>query len=254
MDIFTFTTHNFIFPVEHNQDSDSSLYFDQISSKEADITKITVVGTGSVGITLAKALADNSKAVLLAARDTAKTKAKFEEIKMSELIVEPIADAIQSSDVIILATPSVPDDAGIQGVAASLGDVTGKIIIDATNPCDSFPKGLNVRWGMMKSGGEVLADALPTAKVYKSFNTVGVIHMKYALGKDMMIAGDPDEASRKIVEDVVAGVGFKPFYVGPICYSRNLEAIAELWIHMAIQPLGARTTSDRFWFSISGDP
>ena len=59
---------------------------------------------------------------------------------------------------------------------------------------------------------------------------------------------------RAIERVVVAGVGFKPFYVGPIRYARNLEAIAELWIHMAIPPLGARTTSRKFWFSISGDP
>ena len=78
--------------------------------------------------------------------------------------------------------------------------------------------------------------------------------MAAALGKDMMIAGDPDETSRKIVEEVVAGVGFKPFYVGPIRYARNLEAIAELWIHMGVPPLGARTLSRNFWFSVSGDP
>ena len=49
-------------------------------------------------------------------------------------------------------------------------------------------------------------------------------------------------------------VGFKPFYVGPIRYARNLEAMAELWIHMAIPGLGGRDTSRNFWWSIGGDP
>ena len=145
-------------------------------------------------------------------------------------------------------------DEEIQTFAKTLGDMSGKVIIDATNPLGPFEEGLNVRWGMTTSGGEILAAALPTAKVYRAFNTVGVEHMKNALGKDMMIAGDPEEASRKIVEDVVAGVGFKPFYVGPIRYARNLEAIAELWIHMAVPPLAARTTTRNFWFAILGDP
>jgi predicted dinucleotide-binding enzyme len=78
--------------------------------------------------------------------------------------------------------------------------------------------------------------------------------MKYALGKDMWIAGDVDEKSRVICQATVAAVGFKPFFVGPIRYARNLEAMAELWIHMAIPPLPAENYSRKFWFSVSGDP
>lgn len=212
------------------------------------------LGGGSVGTTLAKALSDNGKEVVIAARDPSKTESKLKESNLTELRVEAMAAALQTANVIVLATPGIADDEGIKAFAQSLGDMSGKVVIDATNPVGPFQEGLNVRWGKTTSGGEVLAEALPTAKVYKTFNTVGVEHMKYALGKDMMIAGDPDEASRKIAEAVVAGVGFKPFYVGPIRYARNLEAIAELWIHMAIPPLAARNTTRNFWFSISGDP
>ena len=221
---------------------------------ELRMTKIAIVGGGSVGTTLAKALFDNGKDVVIAARDPAKTESSLKASHLSELAVQTMTDALKAADVIVLATPGSVDDAGIQAFAQSLGDVSGKVIIDATNPLGPFQEGLNVRWGKTTSAGEVLAEALPTAKVYKSFNTVGVEHMKYALGKDMMLAGDPDEASRKIAEEVVAGVGFKPFYVGPIRYARNLEAIAELWIHMAVPPLGGRTTTRKFWFSIAGDP
>lgn len=221
------------------------------------MTKVAVLGGGSVGTTLAKGLADDgAHDVVIAARDPAKTKAKLAEAKggMEDLLVEASADALSAADVIILATPSMVDDAAIQEFAKSLGDMTGKIIIDATNPLGAFPEGLNVRWDKTNSGGEVLAEALPAAKVYKTFNTIGVEHMKNPYGKDMMIAGDPDDNARKIVEAVVKSVGFKPFYVGPIRYARNLEAIAELWIHMAVPPLGGRTTSRNWWFSIAGDP
>jgi predicted dinucleotide-binding enzyme len=83
------------------------------------------------------------------------------------LRVEPVADALGSASVIILATPSVRDDAGIRALAASLGDVSGKVVIDATNPLGSFGESLNGWGGDGTSGGEVLASALPGARVYK---------------------------------------------------------------------------------------
>lgn len=52
---------------------------------------------------------------------------------------------------------------------------------------------------------------------------------------DMMWAGPSASdvpAAHKVAHDVVAAVGFHPVYVGPIRASRNLESLAELWIHM----------------------
>ena len=134
----------------------------------ASTNKIAVLGGGSVGSTLAKALADADEDVVIAARDPARTAENLAWRNVSGLRVEPVADALGSASVIILATPSVRDDAGIRALAASLGDVSGKVVIDATNPLGSFGESLNVRWGGDgTSGGEVLASALPGARVYK---------------------------------------------------------------------------------------
>lgn len=213
--------------------------------------KISVIGGGSVGSALADAIAKNLKesTVVIGARDPEKTKASLAEKKLAHLSVEPKDAAIASSDVLILATPSVPDDAALEALAQSLGDVSGKSIIDATNPLTSFPDGLEVRWSQGTSGAEVLQKALPDSKVYKAFNTLGVEHMLDGAGKDMMYAG-PDQE----IADIVASVGYKPFYVGPIRYARNLEAIAELWIHCAIPPLPAHHWGRDWTFSISGKP
>jgi len=218
--------------------------------------KVAVLGGGTVGSTLAQKLVQSEKfsSVTIAARDPEKTTADIQAKGYGKIPVAPSSDTLASSDVIILATPGIYDDEGIRSFAATLGDMNGKVIIDATNPLGPFSEGLNIRWGNDSSGGEKLQEYLPGAKVYKSFNTIGVEHMQEALGKDMLIAGDPDDKSKVIVEKVVAAVGFKPFYVGPIRYARNLEAIAELWIHMAVPPLGGRNTTRNFWFSICGDP
>lgn len=122
-------------------------------------------------------------------------------------------------------------------------------IINATNPLTSFQDGLEVRWSQGTSGGDVLQKYLPDAKVYKAFNTVGVEHMADAHGKDMLFAG-PDDS----IADVVAAVGYKPFYVGPIRYARNLEAIAELWIHCSIPPLPGNYLGRDWTFGVAGNP
>lgn len=216
---------------------------------------IVIVGGGNVGTVLAQKLKESNKfaSVTIAARNPEKTCIDV-KAKGLDIYVGAMTDVLPTAQVVILATYGLYDDQEIEQFAKQLGEMSGVIIIDVTNPLGSYADGLQARTWEGISSGEKLQKCLPAAKVYKSFNTVGVEHMKEALGKDMLIAGDPDPSYRLIVEDVVKGVGFKPFYVGPIRYARNLEAMAELWIHMAIPGLGARPTSRNFWFSISGDP
>lgn len=229
-----------------------------VTNPSLSTLRITILGGGNVGSTLAQKLATSNKfeSVEIAARDPVKTIASIQEKGIINVpVVASTPDSLAASHVVILATPGLYGDEDIKSFASSLGDMTDKVIIDATNPLGPFSDGLQVlTWEGGKSSGEKLQLYLPKSKVYKTFNTVGVEHMREALGKEMLIAGDPDPAHRAIVEAVVAAVGFKPFFVGPIRYSRNLEAMAELWIHMAIPGLGGRDTSRSFWFSIGGDP
>eukprot|EP00984_Skeletonema_dohrnii_P016145 scaffold7114_cov98-Skeletonema_dohrnii-CCMP3373.AAC.3 len=220
--------------------------------------RITILGGGNVGSTLAQKLVQSKRfaSVEIAARDPAKTTASILEKGIDDVpVVASTPDSLAASHVVILATPGLYDDEDMKSFASSLGDMSDKVVIDATNPLGPFTDGLQVRtWEGGISSGEMLQRHLPKSKVYKAFNTVGVEHMREALGKEMLIAGDPDPSYRATAEAVVTAVGFKPFYVGPIRYSRNLEAMAELWIHMAIPGLGGRDTSRNFWFSIGGDP
>jgi len=52
----------------------------------------------------------------------------------------------------------------------------------------------------------------------------------------------------------ISAIGYKPFYVSPMRYVRNLEAIAELWIHCAIPPMPAQYLGRHWTFSIAGNP
>lgn len=217
---------------------------------------VAILGGGNVGTTLANAILASGKAksVIIAARDPVKTQAKLDEQGLS-LKAEIVSSALDAADIIIMATPSIHSDEGIEEMAKSLGDVSGKCIIDAVNPVSEFQDGLQARWSQGTSGGEVLQNALPNAYVFKAFNTLGVEHMANAKGKDMMFCGPSEnEEALGLVTEVVSAVGFKPYYVGPIRYARNLEAIAELWIHLAIPPLPAADFGRDWTFAIAGNP
>lgn len=229
------------------------------SSMSLSSQTIAVIGGGGVGSTLANSLVQSKMAgkVVIGARDPSKTKAALAEKDLGHLIVESMPDAIAAADILILAVPGAQTDEGIEAVAQSLkvGDgnnLQGKTIIDATNPLSEFP-GLEVRWKQGTSAGEVFQKCLPDCKVYKCFNTIGVEWMdrQKALegGMDMLFCGPDSDIS-----ELVSAVGFTPRYVGPIRYARNLEAMAELWIHCAIPPLPARQLGRDWGFALKGNP
>ena len=51
-----------------------------------------------------------------------------------------------------------------------------------------------------------------------------------------MFAGPKEK--RNEAQSLITAVGFRGLYVGPIRYSRNLEAMAELWVHLIVGPGG----------------
>ncbi|KAG5178099.1 hypothetical protein JKP88DRAFT_169397, partial [Tribonema minus] len=139
---------------------------------------------------------------------------------------------------------------GIVKLAESLGDVTGKPIIDVTNPLSDYPQ-MEVRWKQGTSAAEVLQSALPNAIVYKAFNTLGVENMSHGDGSgfagwtggqlSMMYAGGPEKNDR--VATLIKAMGWIPAYVGPNRYARNLEALAEMWIHVSVPEAGSTPVS-----------
>ena len=227
---------------------------------------IAIIGGGNVGSTIAISILQAPQAmlpvkVLIGARNVDGTRAKLQENGKGQLTVSPVDDAIRECDVLILTVPGGHDDDDIAAIVASLGGdeaVRDKIIIDATNPLSSFADGLQVRWGSTKSGGEVLQDCVPSARVYKAFNTLGVelmVRPRSERNVDMLYCGGAggDDGARAVVHAVIAAVGFTPRYVGPIRYARNLEAMAELWIHAAIPSLPGAQLGRDWSFGMNGN-
>lgn len=94
-----------------------------------------------------------------------------------------------------------------------------------------------------------LPQVLRKAIVFKAFNTLGAEILGDpkigGLSKtDMLFAGPAEPGSAKeTVTKIISDVGFRPVYVGPLRYARNLESLAELWIHAAVKFGAGRTWS-----------
>lgn len=186
--------------------------------------KIAIIGTGNVGSALGKLWAKHGHEVFYGMRDPKKG-APEKDAKCGTL-----AQAADFGEVIVLATPW---DATKDAVA-SLGDVSGKIVVDATNPLKADLSGLTV--GGNDSAAEMVARWAKGARVVKCFNTVGAQGYATPAFRDsvasMFYCGNDVEAKdvvRKLGEDL----GFDMLDAGGLSAARMLEPLAMLWITMA---------------------
>jgi hypothetical protein len=119
----------------------------------------------------------------------------------------------------------------------SLGDLSGRIVIDCTNPLDMGPDGLELVLGHTTSAGEQVASWAPGAAVFKTLNQIGADSMDKAalfpVRPVMFIAGD-DPAKKPVVMSLVVKLGFEPVDAGPLRIARLLEPYGMLWIDQAL--------------------
>ncbi|NJD19491.1 MAG: F420-dependent NADP oxidoreductase, partial [Gemmatimonadetes bacterium] len=140
------------------------------------------------------------------------------------------AEAAARAEVVVLATPG----GGAESVVTGLGDLTGKILVDCTNPILPGLAGLSV--GTEASGAERIARAAPGAKVVKAFNTTGSANMEdpvYPAGRLAMFLCGDDAGARAAVAGLAGELGFEPVDCGPLASARYLEPVAMVWITMA---------------------
>ena len=117
----------------------------------------------------------------------------------------------------------------------SLGDLGGKVVIDATNPLLDLD---TLALGTTTSAAEQVAAWAPGARVVKALNTVGYQVMDNPVFGDsralLFYCGD-DAGAREAVHRLAEEIGFDPLDAGPLRMARSLEPYALLWIHLAVK-------------------
>ncbi|WP_264018259.1 NADPH-dependent F420 reductase [Mycobacterium noviomagense] len=183
------------------------------------------MGAGNVGSTLGGAWGNRGHHVTFGVRHP-------DDPKYASLgAVATNESAVASAEVVALCTPWQSTQAAVQ----TCGDLTGKVLIDCTNPLTPDVAGLEV--GHTTSGAEQVAAWANGARVCKAMNQIGAPMMDAPQlpGKPVMfICGDDDDA-KSVTAGLVDELGFETVDIGELALARLLEPYALLWIHLALR-------------------
>ena len=208
--------------------------------------KIAIIGAGNVGGALGTNWAQKGHEIIFGVRDpkAEKVQALLGKLGGKAKAVTP-AEAAAAADVIVLSTPWPATEAALR----SMGNLRGKIILDATNPLARAPDGIALEIGHTTSAGEKVQGWAAGASVFKTLNTTGFSNMTNPVFNGvksvMFVAGD-DAAAKPKVMQLVGDLGFDVIDAGPLRNARLLEAHAMLWFALAL----ARGQGRDFAFAI----
>jgi 8-hydroxy-5-deazaflavin:NADPH oxidoreductase len=194
--------------------------------------RIAVIGIGMVGGTLGRRWAQEGHEVMFGVREPSSD-------KVGQLLAESgakaragtVAEAAAFGEVLVLATPW----AGTEDALSNAGDLSGRIVLDCTNPLAADMSGLVGG----RSAAEQVASWAKGAKVVKIFNSTGFKNMdnpKYGDDRVTMFYCGDDAEAKKVAAGLAEGLGFEAVDAGPLSEARSLEYLALLWIHLAYGP------------------
>ena len=190
---------------------------------------IAIIGTGDVGSALGPEFAAQGHTIVYGSREPQRSKVKELVEKTGELASATTpAEAAAQADIVVLAVPGLM----VEEITKSLGDLSGKIIIDPTNPLERRMNRLE--HAVDTSNAEIIQAAAPGAYVVKAFNTLNwrtMVDPSSAGGPvSIPLVGDNGRA-KKTVAELVAGMGLEPIDVGPLRDARWVEGMLILWIN-----------------------
>lgn len=177
------------------------------------MTHITIIGRGSMGNAIGGVFAAGGSDVAYVTRGD--------------------ADATLTGDIVVLAVPH-PEVDGI--LTAFSGQLTGKTVVDVTNPLDFSTFDSLVVPADGSAAREIQAK-LPLSHVLKAFNTTFAATLSNrqlgGVPTTVLVAGDDTDAKTALITAIAAG-GVPALDVGGLNRARELEAIGFLQLTLAV--------------------
>ena len=189
------------------------------------MTTISIIGSGNMATAIGTRAAKHGHTIELMSRDTAKAQALADQIGNGATV--GTYGATPAGDIVILAVLY----AGAVDVVKYYGDaLSGKILVDITNPFNADASGLVTTAG--NSVSEQIAAAAEGAHVVKAFNSIfgGVIADDKPL--DVFFAGDGGEAKARVAA-FLESLGTRPLDAGGLEMAHALEWAGILLVGLA---------------------
>lgn len=215
---------------------------------------IAVLGTGSVGRTVAAALDRLGHDVRMGTRDPAVTLARAEpdgtgdpfaawHAEHSGVRLATFADAAAAAEVVVHASSGA---AALEVLGqAGAAHLAGKPLLDLSNPLDfsgGFPPSLLVK--DTDSLGEQIQRAFPEARVVKTLNTLAAALMVDPAslpGPTTVFVSGGDVEAKRVATGLLAELGHTDVLdLGGIETARGVEMYLPLWLRV----MGALGTAD----------
>lgn len=189
--------------------------------------KVSIIGYGNVGSALAGSLAKAGYGVSVAKTSSA----NLAGLEFPDGVsVKDATASIQTADLVFLSVPF----GAVEAVLADYrSELSGKIIVDCTNPV-----GPGLSHGLVTQGGsEFIQSHAPDSHVVKAFTIYGFENLRDNRFSEagvlpvMMYAGDDANAKARAAT-VIADLGWEPLDVGGLDQALHLEHLTLLWIKM----------------------
>lgn len=188
--------------------------------------KIAIVGAGNIGGTIGERWMKSGHDVVYGLRDPSKRKG-----------AKAIEQALVGAEAVLLA---VPGSATAEFVRKHATALDGKILIDATN---------DFRAAKFNSWPE-LTSAVPNARLYRAFNTLGwdvfANPLVGGVQADLFFCG-PEGHAHEVVEQLISDAGLRPIWVGGADQVDTVDGVLRLWYVLA------RTRGRRIAFKLLAD-
>lgn len=184
-----------------------------------------IIGTGSMGMGLAKQLGKAGYKVTLGSRDPAKAKKKADSMS-GDINGGSVKEAIDSGEIII---PAIKYPLVLDVLKEHRESLHNKVVIDISNPV-GFEIDKNT------STAEEVAKVIPKSIVVKGFNTVfsSILISSPRFGNqraNLFVCGNESDSKRILIE-IGRVLGYEPIDIGPLKAARHLEALTIFQIYL----------------------
>jgi 8-hydroxy-5-deazaflavin:NADPH oxidoreductase len=194
--------------------------------------KVGILGSGTVGQTLANGFAKHGYEVTLGTN----TKSKHDELRKkldAKVAIATFEQTARFGDIIVLAVKGTAAESAL--TLAGIPNLIGKTIIDTTNPIAEKPPVNGVLpffTPLDDSLMERLQRLVPGADFVKAFSCIGsalMVNPDFGGVKPSMFIAGNDDGAKAAVRKILVQFGFETEDMGKAEAARAIEPLCILW-------------------------